>query len=123
MKNIKFRIDSPKHSVAIQERLFRIGYDGFSSSTGEPAHIDKDYLYAHKNGFFTYGFTEEYFDLLSNHIECDLDFIMERAIVTLVVVGQPTQHYWVLNTLADQELEKPSMGWGLLKGIFKRNKR
>lgn len=46
MKNMKFRIESPEHSAAIQKELFRLGYKFVTYPHNTFAFLDLPFLFA-----------------------------------------------------------------------------
>ena len=52
-KNMKFRVESPEHSKAIQELLFELGYE-WCSSGKEYLFFNEKFLFTHKSGQITY---------------------------------------------------------------------
>ena len=53
MKAMKFRVHSPRHSEAIQKKLFELGY-GWCFSVTSVDLTDKSHLYTSENGEISY---------------------------------------------------------------------
>lgn len=79
MKNMKFIIESTKHSASIQEALFALGYDWSESDLSRKVmYTDAPFLYTNVDGCIYYGDSRSLFDS-SDDIASDistLNFMM-----------------------------------------------
>lgn len=54
MKEMKFRIKSPEHSIRIQRELRRLGYNFLGNPQGNPMYINQPILIAREGGRIQY---------------------------------------------------------------------
>lgn len=81
MKAMKFRVHSPEHSEAIQERLFKLGYSWFSGKNTQ--FQDKPFLYTKKNGYVLHDGALEVF-LKEDAIQTTLDDLYKMTAPIIV---------------------------------------
>ncbi len=78
MENLKFRVHSPEHSKAIQERLFELGYKWCSGDI-KAICTELPFLFADNDGTIGHGSILDYFNAQLNHKETTLDKTYEMT--------------------------------------------
>lgn len=82
IKDRKFKTKSPAHSVAIQTRLFELGYV-WSGGAAAVEQTDKPFLYAKEGRFITQGGSQNNFDDHAAKLSTLEDLYEEFKVVTL----------------------------------------
>ena len=77
MKDLKFKVKNEAHSKAIQERLFKLGYEWRAHGL-KPSYLDEPYVYASESGYITYGITLEIYQK-EEEVETTLDELFEET--------------------------------------------
>jgi hypothetical protein len=67
MKNLKFKVQSPEHSAAIQKRLFELGYE-WGISGKEVSYQNEPYIYCYQSKSIQYGDVKKDFNSKSSQL-------------------------------------------------------
>lgn len=109
-KRMKFKVKDAEHSKAIQEALFKEGYEWKSRTDMQrPRHLDMAHLYTYEDRVICYGNAASTFNE-ADHVE---HFLVEGKIVDMGYWTQPTTG--VTLTVNDSGYALSSAGIGAIK--------